>query len=249
MVVEVRCENLEIEFPYFDHLTRSLRARLTGKYQIERSHKALNGITVEILQGERVGLLGQNGAGKSTFLRALAGVYAPTKGSVTTVSAISSMFEIAAGMDYDASGYDNIPLLMVTRGIPLSSLDAVTKDVEEFSELGDALVRPVRTYSAGMRLRIAFAVATFQTGGLLLLDEAIGVGDQSFRQKSNARILNSIENAGTLVLASHANPVLDQYCDRGLVFDQGKISFDGPIKDAIAHYETAKVEKINKAKA
>lgn len=231
--IAIQCENIVVEFPLFDSVSRSVKAQMTGDVSKQRSFRALDGISLTINKGERVGLLGRNGAGKSTFLRALAGVFVPKSGSLRINSVTTSLFETGVGMDSDASGYENIPLLMASRGIALSKLDEVIADVEDFTELGAALSRPLRTYSSGMRLRIAFAVATFHAEGILLMDEVIGVGDRQFSQKSKERITKLMGQAGTLVLASHSPSLLKTHCDRGLVFDAGKLKFSGSIEEAI----------------
>ncbi len=197
-----------------------------------RTVKALDNVSVTINRGERVGILGNNGAGKSTFLRTLAGVYPPQFGSVKLNNKITSLFDIAVGTDPNASGYENIPLLMATRNISISKLDEVISDVQDFTELEEALARPLRTYSAGMRLRIAFTIATFQVNGILLMDEVIGVGDAQFAKKSKERIISLMGQAGTLILASHSSELLETHCRRGIVFNNGKIVFDGDITEA-----------------
>ncbi len=231
---DIICDKLVVEFPLFDSVSRSVKARMSGNKGRSKSFRGLDEVSVTINMGERVGLLGRNGAGKSTFLRTLAGVYVPRSGSLELKSPMTSIFEVAVGTDNDASGYENIPLLMATRGIPFSRYDEVVADVEEFTELGEALLRPLRTYSSGMRLRIAFAVATFQAEGILLMDEVVGVGDSEFAKKSKARIQKLMGEAGSLILASHSPSLLTTHCERGLVFEKGKIIFDGPIEDAIA---------------
>ncbi len=229
---EIIAKDLVIEFPLFDSASRSMKARMTGERGKSRSFRGLDGLTVTINDGERVGLLGRNGAGKSTFLRTLAGVYPPTKGELTINSKTTSLFDVSVGTDADATGYENIPLLMASRGIARSRYDEVVADVESFTELGDALSRPLRTYSSGMRLRIAFAVATFHSEGILLMDEVVGVGDRDFAEKSKDRITKLMGSAGTLVLASHSNALLQTHCERGLIFEKGNVIFDGPIKEA-----------------
>lgn len=233
--IDIICKNMIVEFLILDSVSRSVKARIAGnKIQLRNSFCALNNLNVTINRGERVGLLGNNGAGKSTFLRTIAGVYPPKSGEVQVNSPTTSLFEVAVGTDKDATGYENIPLLMASRGIESAKIDEVIADVEEFTELGDALGRPLRTYSAGMRLRIAFAVATFHAEGILLMDEVIGVGDRNFAKKSRDRITKLMKEAGTLVLASHSSALLETHCERGLIFESGRIIFDGSIAEAVS---------------
>lgn len=238
--IDIECEDLVVEFPIFDKISRSVKAQITSAKKSKRSFRALDNLNVTIKAGETVGLLGRNGAGKTTFLHTLAGVYVPESGRLDVNDTTTSIFNIATGTDPDASGYDNIPLLMATRGIDWSERDLVIKDVEDFTELGDALARPMRTYSQGMKLRISFAVATYQIHGILLMDEIVGVGDRQFADKSKERIRKVIDQAGTLVLASHSPTLLKTHCERGLVFSEGKIIFDGEISEAINFLDTQK---------
>ena len=233
---QISIKNLSIVFPLLDTASRSLRSQLTSKQSTKSmtTFVGIDDISIEIMPGERIGLLGSNGAGKSTFLRTLAGVYIPQSGQLSVRGDVSSIFDVSVGLDPDVSGYDNIPLLMASRGIELNRLSEIRKDVEDFTELGEALFRPIRTYSQGMRLRIAFAVATAQKADVLLVDEIVGVGDQTFREKSKLRIDNLMKGSGTLVLASHSSNYLKSYCTRGLVFQKGKIVFDGSIDEALA---------------
>lgn len=243
---QISVKEMSVVFPIFDQLSRSAKSHLIGGNGANTPSKlmtALNCVSLEIDSGERVGFLGKNGAGKSTLLRALAGVFQPVSGEILIQGKIMSLFDVSVGMDQDASGYDNIPLIMATRGISMKLLNEITKSVEEFSELGEALFRPVRTYSAGMRLRIAFAIATSQHSDVLLMDEVIGVGDQNFKDKSKARIENFMLGAGTLILASHSNSYLNAFCERGIVFSSGKIAFDGPIANAIKFHQEQQVSQ------
>ena len=210
---------------------------MTGFREKKIEFKALDCVSIQISEGDRIGLLGRNGAGKTTFLQTLAGVYHQTDGSLSINAPTTSFFQVGVGTDPDASGFDNIHLLMASRGIPKNRFDEVLQDVSDFTELGDALYRPLRTYSAGMRLRIAFAVATFEANGALLMDEVIGVGDNSFRIKARERLRAMLDDAATLVLASHSSEFLMNFCQRGIVFEKGRIVFDGPIRESIAFHD------------
>ncbi len=234
--LDVDCDDIVVEFPLFDTVSRSVRAHMTGNAKPPRSFLALNGVSIRIESGERIGVLGRNGAGKSTFLRTLAGVYPPCSGTLKVNTRLTSLFDIAVGVDLDASGYENIPLLMASRGISKSELENVIADVEEFTELGDALLRPVRTYSQGMRLRIAFAIATYHVEGLLLMDEIVGVGDKIFREKAQARLEKILGGEGSIVLATHSTELMKTHCERGIIFDKGKIVFDGELAEAVKQY-------------
>ena len=234
----IKASKLDVTFPIFEKSSLSLRSTLAGQRTRReggiRKFQALRGVTVVIEEGDRVGLLGHNGAGKSTFLRTLAGIYEPTGGSLEIRGEIKTMFEIGTGLDLDATGYENIPLIAAANQIRVRDMPALIADVEAFTELGEALDSPMRTYSTGMRLRLAFAVTTAFPSDILLMDEVIGVGDNAFREKSRLRVEQMIDKAGTLVLASHSSAFLRTYCTRGLVFRAGEIAFDGAIEEAIA---------------
>ena len=234
--IDFLCDDLTIEFPFLDGHSRSFPARFRGEHSVESSIIGLDRINIKIKSGDRIGLIGRNGAGKSTLLRTLAGVYEPTKGHIEINTKTTNFFGVGVGVDQSANGYENIPLLMALREIPLDRLGEVVADVEEFTELGDALFRPLRTYSAGMRLRIAFAVATFDVQGALLMDEVIGVGDRMFRKKAKARLEAIIDKAPTLLLASHSMGFLKSFCDKAIVFDGGQIEYQGSIKNAEEFY-------------
>lgn len=243
MKARIIAKDMSIIFPLFDNVNRSMKSSVftLGKAsEHKRTFTGLDCVNLEINSGEAIGLLGNNGAGKSTLLRTLAGVYAPSRGELSVSGTLASLFEVSVGMDMDISGYDNIPLLMAVRGIPVNAYQHIVEDVENFTELGEALHRPLRTYSNGMRLRIAFAIATAVKTDILLMDEVIGVGDQSFRHKAKLRIETLMESAGILVLASHSELYLRAYCQRGIVFNKGCIVFDGPITDAIEFHNEKK---------
>tara|TARA_A100001011_G_C14055077_1_gene733629 strand:- start:43 stop:756 length:714 start_codon:yes stop_codon:yes gene_type:complete len=234
---EIICKNLCVSFPIINKFFLLNKKKVTKKKLSNFTVKALDCVNITIKKGDRVGLLGRNGSGKSTFLRSLAGVYIPDSGILTINSPVESLFELNVGTDEDATGYENIPLLMASRQIEMSKYDEVVKDIEDFTELGDALNRPLRTYSQGMKLRIAFAIATFkQNNQILLMDEVINVGDKQFRKKSDNRIKKMMNKAGSLVLASHSAAILKTHCSRGIIFEEGKKIFDGSINEAI-NYE------------
>lgn len=148
------------------------------------------------------------------------------------------MFDLSYGMDEEANGFENIDIVSVVLGISRFDLDRIKNDVAEFSELGEALHRPIKTYSAGMRVRLAFGLLSSMSAEILLIDEIIGVGDASFMKKASARISKQIQEAKIFVLASHAESVLRDFCTTGLVMSEGKAVFHGPIEDALKFYNS-----------
>ena len=239
---EIECINVSIEFP--SNKKNSLISIFKNKKEkkLSKNNLAIDQVNIIVKKAERIGILGKNGSGKTTFLRLLAGVYKPTNGYIKINNSPISIFDLNTGIDLDATGYENIFLLMVFRDIPPSYSDKLIKDVEEFTKLGDALNRPVRTYSKGMKLRLTFAISTFFVNrGILLIDEIMNVGDGQFKKKSQLRINNIIKKSGAFILASHSQNLLKNYCDRGIIFDQGKIIFDGNINEAINYYNKNKL--------
>ena len=231
---EIICKDVFVEFQSFSRKSKLSNLKKNNKIPIGKKIVALDCLNFSINKGDRLGIIGKNGAGKTTLLRMLAGVYFPTSGSLIINSPIEGLFGVGTGIDQDATGYENISLLMAFREIPFSHYDRVIADIEQFTELGDALYRPIRTYSEGMKLRIAFTIATyFLDNKILLMDEIMSFGDRKFKRKSKKRMLKLMSNTSTFVLASNSFELLKEYCSRGIVLEQGKIVFDGTINDAI----------------
>lgn len=198
--------------------------------------KALNQISFEAKDGDRIGLVGGNGAGKTTLLRVLSRVYPPTSGTVSVAGRISTLIDLMMGMDTDATGYENIVMRGIMLGLDAKQAKAITADVEEFSELGEFLDLPIRTYSSGMMLRLAFGVSTAVHPDILILDEVIGVGDASFAKRAEARLLSMIDKASIVFLASHDNSSIKRYCNRTLWLKGGNLMMDGPPEEVLEAY-------------
>ncbi|HEF4759234.1 TPA: ABC transporter ATP-binding protein [Pseudomonas putida] len=224
---------------YKDRSVKSLMAGLlrkrpqnTGILDIH----ALKDVSVEIGSGERVGLLGHNGAGKSTFLKTVAGLYPISGGTLTVEGQVRSLFDLSLGFEPDATGRENILYRGLLLGLSPRFMRQKEEEIVAFAGLGEFIDYPIKTYSAGMQVRLAFAISTTVGGDILLLDEVIGAGDANFMSKAKARISSLIEQAEILVLASHDFGALKSICTRGLVFHHGALVFDGGIDDAIAEY-------------
>jgi len=198
---------------------------------------ALKNISLEIRAGERVGLLGHNGAGKSTFLKMVAGLYPISGGTRVVEGTVRSLFDLSLGFEPDATGRENVLYRGLLLGLSPKFMRSIEDEVVEFAGLGEFIDYPIRTYSAGMQVRLAFAISTAVGGDVLLLDEVIGAGDANFMAKAKERITKLIEQSEILVLASHDFGALRSLCERGLVFDHGKLIFDGPVAEAIDHYK------------
>lgn len=203
-----------------------------------RDIHALKSISLQIRAGERVGLLGHNGAGKSTLLKAIAGLYPPSGGSLEVVGGVRALIEISLGFEPDATGRENILFRGLLMGLTPKQVRALEDEIVAFADIGEFIDYPIKTYSTGMQVRLAFAVSVAVSGEILLLDEIIGAGDATFMEKARARVRKLIEHSQILILASHDFTSLQSMCERGLVLHHGQLIFDGPIADAVATYKT-----------
>ncbi len=189
---------------------------------------ALDDVSFNLKDGDAVGLIGHNGAGKSTILRTMAGIYPPSKGVVNREGKTATVFEIGAGLDYELSGYDNIVHLGMMMGLSYADANRLKPEIEDFTELGDFLQMPVRTYSSGMIMRLMFAVATATTPEILLLDEMFSTGDAGFQKKSQLRIKKIIQSSKVFVFASHDMNLIRDNCNRVFRLNHGKIEEVSP---------------------
>jgi ABC-type polysaccharide/polyol phosphate transport system ATPase subunit len=198
--------------------------------------KALKEVCLKLKDGERIGILGHNGAGKSTLLKVLAGIYPPTQGKRLVEGRISSLFEIALGFEPDASGWENISYRGFLQGETPRTIKSKIQPIAEFSELGDFLNMPVRYYSAGMLVRLAFSIATAIEPEILLVDEVLGVGDMAFQVKARQRMREMIAKAKIIIMVSHDLGALSLLCDRAVWMDHGRVQKVGPIAEVVKAY-------------
>lgn len=241
----VSLKNVDVSYPIFDVKSRSLKAnfvRLTTGGKISSNAKsvkvdALKNISIDLHYGDRLALIGHNGAGKSTLLKTIAGIYEPTEGSIEKSGNIASLLDISLGMNPESSGRENIYSRGMLLGMSKIQIREISEDIIAFTELADFIDLPVRTYSSGMSVRLAFAISTAIKPEILLLDEVIGAGDASFMEKARKRISELIESVGILVFSSHSESDVKAFCNRGIVLDAGSIVFDGSVDDAFAYYK------------
>jgi ABC-type polysaccharide/polyol phosphate transport system ATPase subunit len=199
--------------------------------------RALQDVHLRIHQGDRVGIIGHNGAGKSTLLKVLAGVYPPSAGRRVVEGRISSLFDISLGFEAEATGWENIAYRSYLQGETARSVRGKRDAIAAFSELGDDFLNmPVRYYSAGMMVRLAFSIATAVEPEVLLIDEVLSVGDMSFQDKARKRMREMMSLAKLAVIVSHDLNSLGQLCDRGIWLDHGRVRAEGPIDDVIDAY-------------
>ena len=202
--------------------------------------EALKDITLSLEHGARVGLVGHNGAGKSTLLRLLSGIYEPTRGLAEVRGRVAPVFDLGVGMDPEVSGLENIVVRGLFLGMTRKQMEERVDDIAEFTELGDFLHMPLRTYSTGMRIRLALGVVTSIDPEILLLDEGIGAVDADFMDKSKRRLRELVDRAGLLVFASHSNEFLRELCDTAIWMQNGQIHRQGEIEGIIAEYQAAR---------
>jgi ABC-type polysaccharide/polyol phosphate transport system ATPase subunit len=252
----ISARDLALDFPIYDVASRSLKQLLMvrpianvfrGASHVGGSIatgaggtvvvRAIDKMSFEIGQGARVGLIGHNGAGKTTLLRTIAGIYEPTSGELRTTGHVMPLFNLMEGMMPDATGREFIRIRGVLLGLEPNQLDALAEDVIEFCELGSYIDMPVRTYSTGMLVRLAFALSTSVSPDILLFDELIGAGDARFVSKAQERLKSFIERSSIVVVASHSRAILDQWCNRLFLLEHGKLIADGSVQDVLKEYD------------
>jgi lipopolysaccharide transport system ATP-binding protein len=228
-----------VNIPIFDGETRSVKMRiLNQKSRLTKrdrilSVSALQNISLDLEPGTRLALLGDNGAGKSTLLRMMAGIYHPTSGSSLTIGRVSSLLDLTLGIDPEASGLDNIFMRGFLLGMSKSEIENLLPDIIEFSGLGDFLNMPVRTYSSGMTLRLAFSVCTSFVPDFLLMDEWLSVGDQGFAARAENRLLKMLSIVPIVVIATHSHELARSVCNQTVILKDGAIVYRGDIQGAI----------------
>lgn len=213
-------------------------SRFTGPKSVSDRYSvdALHNLNLSIGHGERVGLIGLNGAGKSTLLKVMAKIYPPTSGTATVRGHVCPMFEFATGFEMNQSGRDNIRIRGLLLGMSPAEIEEKLPEIAEFTELGEFLDYPVRTYSAGMFVRLAFAVSTSINPEILLIDEVMGAGDIKFAGKAKRRMFEFMEQGKVLVFASHSPDLLRSFCKRSIWLDAGSIRMDGDTDDVLDCY-------------
>ena len=204
---------------------------------------ALKDLNLTICDGERVAIIGHNGAGKSSFLKMLAGIYPPTSGTMQVDGRISSMFELATGFEMESSGWDNIYLRGLMLGESPKSIKAKMKEIGEFSELGDFLNMPVKYYSSGMFLRLAFSVSTAIEPDILLLDEVVAAGDAAFIEKATKRLNHMVNTAKIMIYVTHSMAQAEAMCNRCIWLERGNLMMDGPVKEVTSAYMSSVAEE------
>lgn len=238
----IKVENVSMHFRMDKNKTTSLKewvvTHLLGKQQYEEFH-ALNNVSFEVKRGEIVGIIGRNGAGKSTLLKVISGIYKPTSGTVVTAGRVAPMLELGSGFDPELSGRDNIFLNGAILGFSEEFLKSKYDEIVAFSELGEFIDMPIKTYSSGMLARLAFAVATMIEPEILIVDEILAVGDAAFQEKSRNRMMEMMSGGTTVLFVSHSLNQIKEMCNQVLWLEHGSIRAFGETIEMCNAYENA----------
>jgi ABC-type polysaccharide/polyol phosphate transport system ATPase subunit len=245
-LAQIVLSNVITEFPIYGPQP-SLRTALLGRVGgvLRRGSngaakrvvvRALDNMSLTVRHGDQIGILGHNGAGKSTMLRVLAGIYQPSHGSILIEGRVSPLFTTAPGLAVEDTGYENIVTCGLLLGMTRDEIERKLPEIEAFTELSDYLALPVRTYSSGMLVRLGFAIATAIDPEILLLDEGLGAGDARFAARATERVKALIERSSIMVLASHSDRLIRQMCKRAILLDHGRLVADGPTEEVLEIY-------------
>ena len=242
----ISVRNVSLEYPIIDtsqSFKRALVAKyvggVIGQHAAERQPHitALRNINLELRDGDRIGLLGHNGAGKTTLIRLLGGVLEPTSGTVEISGSSATLVTQGLGVDSEDTGYENIKICGLYLGMKPSEIAEKTREIAEFTELGDYLNLPVKTYSTGMTVRLAFAITTAISPDIMIMDEGIGAGDARFAKKAQERVDSMINRCSVMVLASHSTGLIQQLCNRAAIMSHGEIVASGTVDDMLKEYD------------
>ena len=232
-MTNILLNNVCVDFPIYNstagrslknHLMQSVTGGRMGSN--EQGHvvvKALHDICLDLKEGDRLGMLGHNGAGKSTLLRVISGVYAPTGGSIEVQGKVTSLIDLSLGMDSEATGIENIFLRGALLGYNRRWLSAKVKDIVDFAGIGDFIEMPLRIYSTGMQMRLAFSIATLQQPEILVMDEWLTVGDADFQEKAQQRLGEIVKKTSILVIATHSPELVERICNKMIRLERGAL--------------------------
>jgi lipopolysaccharide transport system ATP-binding protein len=244
-MAKITLRSASVDIPVFNANGHSITSRILevatgGKLDADPSGKvvvrALSDVNLELNDGDRIGLVGHNGAGKSTLLRVLCGVFVPTAGTAIIEGSVGSLIDVSLGNNPEASGRENIFLRGALLGLSKPNVKAKFEEIVEFSELGEFIEMPMRTYSSGMQLRLAFAVSTIVRPEILLMDEWLSVGDEGFKAKASERLTTVVDASKILVLASHSRELLEKVTNKVLWLEHGEVKMFGSSTEVLDAY-------------
>jgi ABC-type polysaccharide/polyol phosphate transport system ATPase subunit len=243
-MTHIIAENLFLDYPIHNHQTQSLKKKFLhmvagGRISQESGScfivNALDDVSFKFEEGDRVALIGHNGAGKSTLLKVLAGIYKPTRGRLLSKGSLATLFSTTVGLGVDMTGYENLFQMSLFRTKNIQETRRRMDAIAEFTELGDYLNMPVRTYSEGMKMRLGFSVATDRAPDILLIDEVFGAGDKKFMDKSKQRMADFMHESKILVMSTHADQLIHEFCNKAILLKRGKLIAIDSV-DAIYRY-------------
>lgn len=244
-MAKIELNNISVSFPVYNINARSFKKDFlrvaTGGAVVEdkKQHmvvNALNELTLSLQNGDRIGLIGHNGSGKSTLLRLLAQIYEPTSGSMEIEGRISPMLDIMHGIETEFTGIENIYIRGTVLGLNRKQINAKIAEITEFSGLGDYLSMPIRTYSSGMRVRLAFAISTSIDPDILLIDEVFAAGDADFMQKARKKMVSLLDQSSIVLIATHADDLIKEFCNKALLLEGGRVKYFGSVDEALGIY-------------
>lgn len=241
-MARIHLQDVSVEFPVYNISSRSfkksfLRLATGGNVSKDANEhiivRSLNQVSLTLNHGDRVGLIGHNGAGKSTLLRLLANIYEPTTGHRLIEGRVSPMLNILHGIEAEFTGYENIFMRGTILGLSKKQIEAQIDEIAEFAGLGDYLSMPVRTYSNGMMVRLAFSISTCIQPEILLIDEVFGAGDADFMAKAREKMISLLDQSSIVVIASHVDSLIREFCNKAVVLEGGRVKFIGDVETAI----------------
>ena len=247
MSAAIRCEGVGKAYRHFSHPRDRIVQLLWPAARKYHDVWVVRDVSFSVEPGESVAILGGNGAGKSTILRLLAGITAPTTGQVRVEGRLTAMLELGMGFHAEFSGEQNVQMTAQLYGLRPAEIRLLLPRIREFSELGDQFFEPLRTYSSGMNIRLAFSLATAVRPDILIIDEALSVGDQNFQQKSLARIRDLQEGGTSLLFVSHDAAMIPRVCKRALILEHGSLRYDGSAEGAVVEYGRLAVARTHQA--
>ncbi len=239
----IEINNVTLRYPLGPHVSGSLKSALMSVFGHRENKRAvqyidaLRDLSVSVSFGERVGIVGRNGSGKSTLLRMLAGIYPVERGDVRVVGQLGTLLELGLGFEVEATGRENIYYRGIAMGHSPAKLREVEQQIVDFADLGEFIDLPMRTFSAGMGVRLGFAISTQLSPDVLLIDEIFGAGDAIFQERALARIMDVVRHAGIMMLATHDLELVERLCTRVIWLDRGRLVQDGPTAVVLPHFQ------------
>ncbi|MDO4921261.1 MAG: ABC transporter ATP-binding protein [Phascolarctobacterium sp.] len=247
--LHIYMDNVDMCYPSNVYNATTLKQEIFSYLKLEKPKPllkdvhALKNFTLHVEQGERLGVIGHNGSGKSTLLKTIAGIYPIVSGDIDVQGKIKALFDIGLGFDLESTGRENIVYRGLLLGASPQEIEAKTKEIIDFTELGNFIDFPIKSYSSGMLVRLAFAVSTSLSGEILLLDEVVAAGDAAFMEKARKRMLDLIYQASIMVFVTHDLAMAEQVCNRVIMLDHGNIVADGNPKEIIKYYKNHMAKK------